>query len=547
MNSNKKVILMFLITSFCSCHINAAHFVERPDINRNMKPVEHQSGVRDVPSEVPKSEKMRTTDKQEQNAHERNQDKSLESKQNAKDLSHEVKKESEQNAKDRSYEVKKESDLGQTKDLIDFSELEGTAVDLGKNGVEDKALIQKMYEYVKSVFDQIGIALKDILSSWSKMSSKQVDKLALDIDAITTSVDRFPWSKSEGDAFLQASEKASQDVKSLSELSDKIKNMPEGSGKKQMQESIDKAIAIVVNDIANLIYFKPDSVDISPILADLPQDVQNAVKEMVDWKAQKAATKAPSNSQKPGIFDEFAEEQKKSSEEIVSDYKNKQSERALAAQKKVEAKMKEKPTQTPEQALNSVKLKKTSPNEPQLFLDEQTDFSSVTANSKQSGKDLVTLDQQPVVKVAQDSAQPVPSFLNDVVAKGQSGLKPVAKSAERSVNQSDLGKKLAERRTNIEADDVEKLDMEGELSNQTLPAPTPKSVSKKIGSTSSSQVSSRSASPSPSAPASPRGVDVSRVESGFNTGLLKRAQQGQAFKPEETKSTDLDTEDSEWE
>lgn len=524
MKSKKIVMLMSLIIRFCSCHVNAGYEEAATMNHKNEAPEEHstrnESAGRGVYEEVPESEKFEA--KKEQSVDENPETKSAES-----------------------HDVKNEGDVTTSLKLDEPSEQEGNAVDSGKDAVQDKALMQKMYEYVKSIFDQIGIALKDVMSSWSKMSSKQVDKLASDIDAITASASRFVEPEAEGDVFLNASKKASQDIKSLSVLDEKIENMPEGPDKVQMQESIDTALAIVVNDIANLVYFKPKSVDISPVLADLPKEVQDAVNEMVDWKSQEAAKKATYNSQQPGIFENFSKEQQKPADEIVSGYKNKlQSDKAIAAQKKVEAKMKEKSNQTLDQELATATLKSTPTQSQRLFkqADMQTDFSAVTTNASGAGDVFVKSDQSQV-KVANESTKSAPNFLDDVVAKGQSGLKPVVKSVERPVAQSDAVKQIAARRTNIKSDDVEKLDMEDELFNENLPSP--KTVSKKTGSQSSSSVSSKSSSQSQSLPSSPRGVDVSQVESGFNTGLLKKA--------EKTKTVSLveeeepDTAPEEWE
>lgn len=165
---------MSVIIGFCSCHIDAAPV----DGDVRMKSEDHQSGVHDIHNEVPKYEKSHSEIEAKLNRDKKNEDESL-----------------------KSHDKKDELNVTKPIDLSDFSEQEVGVVDLGKDAVQDKALMQKMYEYVKSIFDQIGIALKDVMSSWSKMSSKQVNKLASDIDAITTSMSRFVGPKAEGDVF----------------------------------------------------------------------------------------------------------------------------------------------------------------------------------------------------------------------------------------------------------------------------------------------------------------------------------------------------------
>lgn len=279
----------------------------------------------------------------------------------------------------------------------------------------------------------------------------------------------------------------------MSELNDKIENMPEGPDKVQMQERIDGALAIVINDIANLVYFKPKSVDISPVLADLPQEVQDAVNEMVDWKSQEAAKKATYNSQQSGIFENFSKEQQKPADEIVSGYKNKlQSDKAIAAQKKVEAKMKEKSNQTSEEALKTVKLKETTTNKPQFFSEEnaQTDFSGVV-------KDIKSTSSQPSADIfAKKEADPMqtssqaPTLLENI-ADGQSNLKkqetgPKEKSTKATIDGSGadvLESAMTERRKAIEGQDedgeTDYEDEDDEFFGQPDVKETPKALSTK--------------------------------------------------------------------
>lgn len=136
---------MSVMIGFCSCHIDAAPV----DGDVRMKSEDVQSGVHDVHNEVPKYEKSQSETEAKLNRDEKNEDKSL-----------------------KSHDKKDESNVAKSIDLGDFSEQEGFVVDSGKDAVQDKALMQKMYEYVKSIFDQIGIALKDVMSSWSKMTPK---------------------------------------------------------------------------------------------------------------------------------------------------------------------------------------------------------------------------------------------------------------------------------------------------------------------------------------------------------------------------------------
>lgn len=309
---------------------------------------------------------------------------------------------------------------------------EHDTIDLSKEASSDKSTmydsVQVAYESVKNFFNDLGIKIKDLIASWSKISPQQVEQIQTDIAAIDSDY----------------AQTASKELNSYLNLAKKIEDMSEGPDKDALQGDLVISKLTAVKSIIDLVRNDSNNPATLKLLQDLPSDMSKIVNEAV--------------GQPKGIFDKFQDEQAKSSDENVSDLKNKQSERALAAQKNIEAKMKEKPTQTPEEALKSVQLKATPTNQPALFVDKdaQTDFSGVTKNAKP------TPAQPSVDLFAEKQAEPAQAETQSVVEKGepQAGLKDA------------LAQELAKRRGNlVDKDEEAETDGENEPDTSVHEAP----------------------------------------------------------------------------
>lgn len=261
---------------------------------------------------------------------------------------------------------------------------------------------QSLHDYVTKIFEKVGIMIKDFIASWSKMSSRQVEKLEQDLNNITQSAtDRMLTPKLDAQSYEDAAKKASADIKDLINFDQKIESMPEGQDKINMQKKIDDAYLIVANDLANVIHFAPDSASVAMVINDLPQEVQSIVNQLVSQKQEMGIAKRDKDSRsEKGLFDDFAKSQDKSSDEMILDYKNEQSKRALAAQNKMQEKMSVKSNQSLNQELGQMvqpgALKSTITNT-NIFeqQDIQTDFSGVVKDAQDQAQLQVASQKAP--------------------------------------------------------------------------------------------------------------------------------------------------------